>query len=82
MHVPVRGGTQVGIPWGLVIGCIGVWSRIGIFCSIHFVAFGTELIDITRFVTRRRSGVSAMRHTPHRFGLRLFLTVQTRQQKT
>jgi len=71
-HAPVRGRTQVSIPWGLVISCVGVLDRIGIFCGVHFLAFGTEFIDITRLVTRRRCGASAVSRTPH-FSLCLFL---------
>lgn len=70
---PVRGRTQVSIPWGLVIGCVGVLDCIGIFCGVHFLTIGTELIDITRLVTRRRCGASAVSHAPHYLGLCLFL---------
>jgi hypothetical protein len=63
-HVPVRGGIQVGIPCGQVVGRrIGVWTtHNSIFCGgcgrggggIHFLArsFGTEVAVISRFVTR------------------------------
>ena len=63
VHVPVRGGIQVGIPCGQVVGRgIGVWTtHNGIFCGggggsgcgFHFLtrSFGTELAVINRLVT-------------------------------
>lgn len=96
-HVPVRGGIQVGIPCGQVVGRdIGVWTtHNGIFCGgggasgggVHFLAgsFGTELVVISRLVTRcSDSGCDATavrhRHAVHGFNLcRLLLTTQRKE---
>jgi hypothetical protein len=74
VNVPLHGGTQVSIPWGMIIGCIGV------FCCVHVTVFGIELIVITRLITRRRCGASASRRAPH-FNLCLLLTVQRKDNK-
>ena len=90
-HVPVRGGIQVGIPCGQLVGhCVALWTNHnGIFCGgnggIHFLAwtFGTELIIISRLITGRssRCGASAVsrRHALYSLYLcRLLITAQNK----